>query len=459
MTFFATLAGLLVLLYLGVPMFAAMFLLALGVLWATEGATTLLGELVFGKLDSYLLVAVPLFMLMAHFMVRGRVVDDLFLTAHTLLRHVRGGLGIATVAACTVFAAISGSSVATALTIGKVAIPQMLRYGYSRRGAFGVVAGGGTLGILIPPSAPMILYAYVTEASVGALFAAGVVPGLMLAAMFSLWCVLTERGGAPPPVPTPSPAGPGGDATASRGVPSRRTGEGPGEGLARVERARLGEIAASLRRSIWALTLPPFVLGGIYFGVFTPTEAAGTGALWALLLAVVVYRQMRLADLWEGVNEATRTAAMLFMIIVGASLYGYMLTKLGAPQELAEMIASRGLGRTGFLLCMMVLLFLLGLILETFSIILLTTPVILPVLDALAIDKVWYGILLTLNLEMALISPPVALNIVVIKAITGAPLSEVNRSVVPYLLMLVLGTLLIMAFPGIALWLPRALGY
>jgi C4-dicarboxylate transporter DctM subunit len=443
-TFFATLAGLLVLLYLGVPMFAAMFLLSLGVLWATEGATTLLGELVFGKLDSYLLVAVPLFMLMAHFMVRGRVVDDLFLTAHTLLRHVRGGLGIATVAACTVFAAISGSSVATALTIGKVAIPQMLRYGYSRRGAFGVVAGGGTLGILIPPSAPMILYAYVTEASVGALFAAGVVPGLMMAAMFSLWCVLTERGGAPPLTP----------------ALSRHTGEGQGEGLPpRPRRASLGEIAASLKRSIWALTLPPFVLGGIYFGVFTPTEAAGTGALWALILAVVVYRQMRLADLWEGVNEATRTAAMLFMIIVGASLYGYMLTKLGAPQELAEMIASWGLGRIGFLLCMMVLLFLLGLILETFSIILLTTPVILPVLDALAIDKVWYGILLTLNLEMALISPPVALNIVVIKAITGAPLSEVNRAVVPYLLMLALGTLLIMAFPGIALWLPRALGY
>ncbi|GIX11190.1 TRAP transporter large permease [Elioraea sp.] len=444
MTFFLTLAGLLVLLYLGVPMFAAMFLLSLGVLWATEGTVTLLGELVFGKLDSYLLVAVPLFMLMAHFMVRGRVVDDLFGTAHTLLRHVRGGLGIATVAACTVFAAISGSSVATALTIGKVAIPQMLRYGYSRKGAFGVVAGGGTLGILIPPSAPMILYAYVTEASVGALFAAGVVPGLMMAAMFALWCVLTERGsGAPPAPPLPGAAG-----------------EGPGEDPPpRAGRASLAEIAAALKRSIWALTLPPFVLGGIYFGVFTPTEAAGTGALWALVLAVVVYRQLDLADLWEGVNEATRTAAMLFMIIVGASLYGYMLTKLGAPQELAAMVASWDLSRTGFLLCMMVLLFLLGLILETFSIILLTTPVILPVLDALAIDKVWYGILLTLNLEMALISPPVALNIVVIKAITGAPLSEVNRAVVPYLLMLALGTLMLLAFPGIALWLPRLLGY
>jgi C4-dicarboxylate transporter DctM subunit len=432
MTFFTTLAGLLLLLYLGVPMFAAMFLLSLGVLWLHEGAVTLLGELVFGKLNAYLLVAVPLFMLMAHVMVRGRVVDDLFHTAHMMLRRVRGGLGIATVAACTVFAAISGSSVATALTIGKVAIPQMLRYGYSRRGAFGVVAGGGTLGILIPPSAPMILYAYVTEASVGALFAAGVVPGLMMAAMFALWCLLTERGGVDPAT---------------------------GRAVELPPPASRAQLFASLRRSLGALTLPPFVLGGIYFGVFTPTEAAGTGALWALLLALVVYRQMRLADLWEGVHEATRTAAMLFMIIVGASLYGYMLTKLGAPQELAQLIATAGLGRTGFLLCMMVLLFLLGLILETFSIILLTTPVILPVLDALAIDKVWYGILLTLNLEMALISPPVALNIVVITAITGAPLGEVGWAVVPYLAMLATGIALLMAFPQIALWLPGLLGY
>lgn len=431
MTFFATLAGLLVLLWLGVPMFAAMFLLALGVLWAYEGGVTLLGELVFGKLDSYLLVAVPLFMLMAHVMVRGRVVDDLFHLAHLMLRRLRGGLGIATVAACTVFAAISGSSVATALTIGKVAIPQMLRYGYSRRGAFGVVAGGGTLGILIPPSAPMILYAYVTEASVGALFAAGVIPGLMMAGMFALWCLLTERGGTDPATGRalmPPPAAP-------------------------------GALLRSLRRSIGALTLPPFVLGGIYFGVFTPTEAAGTGVLWALLLALLVYRQMRPADLWEGVQEATRTAAMLFMIIVGASLYGFMLTKLGAPQELTALIAAAGLGRTGFLLCVMLLLFLLGLILETFSIILLTTPVILPVLDALGIDKVWYGILLTLNLEMALISPPVALNVVVITAITGAPLGEVARAVVPYLAMLASGIALLMAFPGIALWLPGVLGY
>lgn len=424
MTFLLMLAALIALLYLGVPIFAALFLLPLAVLWWVEGGVPALGELVIGQLDGYLLVAIPLFMLMAHVMVRGRVVDDLYGAAFAMLRRVRGGVGIATVAACTVFAAISGSSVATALTVGKIAIPQMLRYGMSRRGAFGVVAGGGTLGILIPPSAPMVLYAYVTESSVGALFLAGIVPGLMMAAMFAAWCWLTEGHARAP------------------------EGEAPPE-----------RVHVALRRAGWSITLPLFVLGGIYFGIFTATEAAGTGTLYAILIAVLVYRALTLRDFLEGVSEATRTSAMLLMIIAGAAIYGYMLTKLRVPQELVELVTSWGLSRTQFLLAMMVLLFLLGLVLESFSIILLTMPAILPVMGALGIDKVWYGILLTLSLEMALISPPVAMNLVVIKAITGAPLSEVNRSILPYMLMLAFGTGLLIAFPEIALWLPRQAGY
>ncbi len=427
MTFFALLVALIALLYLGLPMFAALFLLPLAVLLWTEGGVPALGELVVGQLDGYLLVAIPLFMLMAHIMVRGRVVDDLYGAAFALLRRVRGGVGIATVAACTVFAAISGSSVATALTVGKIAIPQMLRYGMSRRGAFGVVAGGGTLGILIPPSAPMVLYAYVTESSVGALFLAGVIPGLMMATMFAAWVWLTEGHAVTPP-------------------------EDP---AAEPERGAV----AVLGRAGWSLTLPVFVLGGIYFGVFTATEAAGTGTLYALVVAALIYRALSWSDLIDGVQEATRVSAMLLMIIAGAAIYGYMLTKLRVPQELVALVADLGLGRTGFLLAMMVLLFLLGLVLESFSIILLTMPAILPVMGALGIDKVWYGVLLTLSLEMALISPPVAMNLVVIKAITGAPLAEVNRSILPYMLMLALGTALLIAFPGIALWLPRLGGY
>ncbi|WP_419899724.1 TRAP transporter large permease [Roseomonas sp. USHLN139] len=424
MTFLLLLAALFVLLYLGLPMFAALFLLPLAVLLYVEGGLPALGELVIGQLDGYLLVAIPLFMLMAHVMVRGRVVDDLYAAAFSLLRGVRGGVGIATVAACTIFAAISGSSVATALTVGKIAIPQMLRYGMSRKGAFGVVAGGGTLGILIPPSAPMVLYAYVTETSVGALFLAGLIPGLMMAVMFALYCFITE-GRAVAPADDPPPE----------------------------------NIAVSLRRAGWSLSLPIFVLGGIYLGIFTATEAAGTGTLYALLIAALIYKTMTWRDLIDGVQEATRTSAMLLMIIAAAAIYGYMLTKLRVPQELTALVLDWGLSRTGFLIAMMVLLFLLGLVLESFSIILLTMPAILPVLAQLGIDKVWYGILLTISLEMALISPPVAMNLVVIKAITGAPLAEVNQSIIPYMLMLAFGTALLIIFPDIALWLPRVAGY
>ncbi len=424
MTFLALLVALIALLYLGMPMFAALFLLPLGVLYYVEGGVPALGEMVTGKLDGYLLVAIPLFMLKAHIMVRGKVVDDLYAAAFALLRGVRGGVGIATVAACAVFAAITGSSVATALTVGKIAIPQMLRYGMSRKGAFGVVAGGGTLGILLPPSAPMVLYAYVTEASVSYLFLAGLMPGLMMATMFAGWCMLTEGRARTPEGEAPPP-------------PDVRT----------------------FLRSLWAVSLPVFVLGGIYLGVFTATEAAGTGTLYAILIAVFGYGALKWRDLLDGVQEATRTASMLLLIIAGAAIYGYMLTKLRVPQELVALVTEYGLTKVQFLIAMMVLLFLLGLVLESFSIILLTMPAILPVMAQLGVDKIWYGVLLTLSLEMALISPPVAMNLVVIKAITGAPLAEVNRSIIPYMVMLMFGTALLIAFPGIALWLPRVAGY
>ncbi|TWT09482.1 TRAP transporter large permease [Reyranella sp. CPCC 100927] len=426
MTFVIVLLLLLALLYTGIPMFSGMFLFSGAVLLYFFGNVGTLGEFVFEKLNVYLLVAIPLFMLMAHFMVRGKVVDDLYDTAHTLVRHLPGGLGIATVFACAVFAAISGSSVATALTVGKVAIPQMLRYNYDRLGAYGVVAGGGTLGILIPPSAPMVLYGFVSDTSIGALFMAGVVPGLLLAAIFAVYCMVTE------------------------GRRERRLGPA----YVRPARASGPEMGTALRRSFWALTLPPFVLLGIYFGVFTATEAAGTGALWALLIAAVIYKTLGWRDLWAGAQEAARTTAMLFMIIIGAALFGYMLTKLRIPQELVELVVRHDIGKYPFLIAMMALIFVLGLVLESISIILITTPIVLPVLKALGIEPVWYGVLLTINLELALISPPVAMNLVVIKSITGAPLKDIDRAAIPYMVMMGLFMLLIIAVPGIATWLP-----
>jgi len=429
-TFLLILTALIAFLYTGLPMFAGMFLFSCGVLLLVEGNIATLGEFVFGKLNVYLLVAIPLFMLMSHFMVRGKVVDDLYATAHTLTRHLPGGLAVATVFACSVFAAISGSSVATALTIGKVAIPQMLKYNYDRRGIYGVVAGGGTLGILIPPSAPMVLYGFVSDTSIGALFMAGVLPGIMMALIFAAYCM---------------------------GVEYRREKIVPG--YVRPERASLPEAGRAVRQSFWALTLPPFVLGGMYFGIFTATEAAGTGALWALAIAWLIYRNFTWKDLWDGGMEAARTSAVLFMIIIGAGLFGYMLTKLNIPQEAVRLALEYQLSQTGFMVVMMLLILVLGLILESISIILITTPVILPVMTALGIDKVWYGVLLTINLELALISPPVGMNLIVIKSITKAPLAEIDKAAIPYILMLILGIAVIIAFPQIALWLPSTMDY
>jgi C4-dicarboxylate transporter, DctM subunit len=417
------LAGLVAVLLTGVPVFAGLTLFATAILYAYEGHLGGLGDLVFGELDTYLLVAIPLFTLMAQFMIRGKVVDDLFGAAHTLVRHLPGGLGVATVGACTVFAAISGSSVATALTIGSAAVPLMIRYGYSPRVAYGVVAAGGTLGILIPPSGPMVLYGVVSDTSIGALFIAGVLPGLMLAAIFAVYCM-----------------------SAARSRP-------------REPRASWAEIVAALRRSFWALLLPVLVLGGMYFGVFTATEAAGVGALGALLIAMLVYRNFSLRDLWLSAEDAARNTAMLFMILAAAAILGNVLTKLRIPSQMVDLVLTYGVSQIGFLCAVMALIFVLGMFLETISIILITTPVVLPVLAALKIHPVWYGILLTINLELALITPPVGMNLFALKAITRAPLAEIIAGVAPYVVLLIAGLALVMIFPAIALWLPGTMNF
>ena len=425
MLFALILAGLVAVLLTGVPVFAGLTLFGTAILYAYEGHLGGLGDLVFGELDTYLLVAIPLFTLMAQFMIRGKVVDDLFGAVHTLVRHLPGGLGVATVGACTVFAAISGSSVATALTIGSAAVPLMVRYGYPPRVAYGVVAAGGTLGILIPPSGPMVLYGVVSDTSIGALFIAGIVPGLMLAAIFAVYCMSAARTSSHP----------------------------------RESRASWSEIAGALRRSFWALLLPLLVLGGMYFGVFTATEAAGVGALGALLIAMLVYRNFSWRDLWLSAQDAARNTAMLFMILAAAAILGNVLTKLRIPNQMVDIVLHYDVSQIGFLCAVMALIFVLGMFLETISIILITTPVVLPVLSALKIHPVWYGILLTINLELALITPPVGMNLFALKAITRAPLGDIIAGVAPYVVLLIVGLGLVMAFPAIALWLPGTMNF
>ncbi|MGH8263494.1 MAG: TRAP transporter large permease [Steroidobacteraceae bacterium] len=306
-----------------------------------------------------------------------------------------------------------------------MAIPQMIRFGYSPRMAYGLVAAGGTLGILIPPSGPMVLYGVTSDTSIGGLFMAGVLPGLMMAGIFVAWIMV------------------------STAITHRH--------IAREPRATLREAAVAIRRSLWAISLPVFVLGGMYLGIFTATEAAAAGALLALFVACVIYRKLDLAGIWRSSIEACRTSAMLFMILAGAGVLGHVMTKMRIPQQIVEMVVGADIGLSGFLVVMMALVFVLGMFLESISIILITTPVILPVMHALHVNPIWYGILLTINLELAQITPPVGMNLFTIKAITNAPMGQIVRGSVPYVLLLVLGLAAVMVWPQIALWLPSTM--
>ncbi len=413
---------LLLLLLTGLPIFVGLAIFGGALQYLTQGELGTVTEVVFGEINRYMLVAIPLFAFMAQIMIRGRIVDDLYQTSYTLTRHLPGGQGIATVFACTIFAAISGSSVATALTIGAVAIPQMLRYGYEPKVAYGVVAAGGTLGILIPPSGPMVLYGVTTDTSIGGLFMAGVVPGLLMAGVFVAFVILRSS-------------------FAQRHIE-------------RQARANWREALAAIRKSAWALSLPIFVLGGMYAGIFTATEAAAAGALLALLIATLVYRAIGWRAVWDSSIDACRLSAMLFMILAGASVFGHVMTKLRIPQQIVQTVVAADIGVTGFLLLMMALIFVLGMFLESIAIILITTPVIVPVLQQLDINPIWYGVLLVINLELAQITPPVGMNLFIIKAITRAPMSQIIRGAAPYVLLMIAVMAAVLVWPQIALWLP-----
>ncbi len=426
MTTVIVFAGLIVLLLSGMPVFAALGLTATVILLVFEGSISSVGDTVFSHLNKDILTTIPLFVLMAQVMIRAKVIDDLYDFANAIVGHVKGGLGVATVLSCTIFAAISGSSVATALSIGASALPQMKRFGYPERDGLGVIAAGGTLGILIPPSGPMILYAIVSEVSIGALFLAGLLPGLILASVFAVFCIIQG---------------------------SRRQGQKA------PERQTLSQMIGATKTSMWALLAPPMVMGGIYFGIFTASEAAAVGALYALLVAVGVYRNFGWSDLFTCLHKTMRTSVMVFMIIAGASMFGHAITIIRLPVGITEFVAGVGLGPLGFIIAVMALIFVLGMFLEAIAIILITTPILLPTMIHLGIDPIWYGILLMVNLELAMITPPVGMNLFVIKGITDQPLSEVVKGAAPFVVLMLAGLALLIAVPSLATWLPYSAGF
>ncbi|HUS95482.1 MAG TPA: TRAP transporter large permease [Hyphomicrobiaceae bacterium] len=426
MTILLVFGGLILLLLSGIPIFAALGLMATAILILTEGSVTSVATTVYDHIDKPILTTIPLFVFMAQVMVRAKVIDDLYDMAHSVVGHIRGGLGVATVLACTIFAAISGSSVATALSIGQSAIPQMKRFGYPKRDALGVIAAGGTLGILIPPSGPMILYAIMSEASIGALFLAGIIPGILMALVFAVFCI--AQASMRSNVKAPAWAG-------------------------------WQSVSSALKRSIWAVMAPPVIMGGIYFGIFTASEAAAAGSIYALFVAAVIYRNFSFKDLYECAYGTMRTSMMVFMIIAGAAMFGHAITIIRLPVGVTEAVTHLGLGPLAFILVVMGLIFILGMFLESIAIILITTPILLPTMTKLGIDPIWYGVLLMINLELAMITPPVGMNLFVIKGIADAPLSEVIRGAAPFVVLMIGGLAALIAFPELATWLPYSAGF
>lgn len=384
-----------------------------------DGALAQLPIIGYKSLDDFVLTAVPLYILMSQILLTGKVGNDLFELANKWLRHLPGGLGIATVMACAIFAAITGSSVACAVTIGAIAIPEMLARGYERSLVLGAVAAGGTLGILIPPSIPMILYGAITDESIGKLFMSGVVPGAILTVLFIMIVVYRSRN------------------------------------LPREAAASRDERISALKKSFWGLLLPVIVVGGIYTGVFTPTEAAGIGTVYSLIITFGIYRTLSLKDMPEILEDTIKTTCMIFAIMIGASLFGFVLTILDAPQALTNFVVDMQTNRWVIFVAINILLLFLGCILESVSIIFITLPILFPLIVRLGFDPIWFNVVMLINLELALITPPVGMNLFVLQGISpDSKMTQIIKGVIPFGAVMALEILLLCFFPEIATWLP-----
>ena len=385
-------------------------------------ALKIVGHTSMRTVTDYTFGVIPMFLLMGAFVTKSGMSRELFRAANTFLGHLRGGLGIATIVACAGFAAISGSSVATAATFSTVAYPEMRRYHYPQSFATGVIAAGGTLGAMLPPSTVLAVYGIITEQDIGKLFIAGILPGLLAASMhiLTIYVIGVARPGF-------LPAGP---------------------------RASWSERFSALK-DIWApLLLFVFVIGGLYGGLFTPTEAGGMGAGGAFLIGVLRGRLGK-AEILSSLLQATRTAAAVFTVLIGALLFGYFLTITQTPQKVTEFLTSLGLGRYGVLALLMLMYLILGCLMDALAMIILTIPIIFPVIVALGFDPIWFGIIIVMTVELGLIHPPVGMNVFVIKSvIQDVKFATIFRGVLPFIAADLIRLVILIAFPIIALWLP-----
>jgi tripartite ATP-independent transporter DctM subunit len=365
---------------------------------------------------------IPLFLLMGAFASTSGMSRELFRAANTFLGHLRGGLGIATIAACGGFAAICGSSVATAATFSSVAYPEMRRYGYPQSFATGVIAAGGTLGIMIPPSTVLAVYGLITQQDIGKLFIAGVIPGILAVSMYMATITL---------------------------IGLARPGFLP-EGRRSSWSDRLSAL-----RDVWAVSLLfLFVIAGLYGGLFTATEAAGMGAGGAFLIAVL-RRKLSREDFWRGLVESVRTTASVFTILIGALLFGYFLTITQTPQKVTEFLTGLGLGPYGVLIIILLIYLVLGCVMDAMAMIILTIPIVFPVITALGFDPIWFGVIIVMTVELGLIHPPVGMNVFVIKSVVkDVDISTIFLGVLPFVVTDLIRLSILVAFPILATWLP-----
>jgi C4-dicarboxylate transporter, DctM subunit len=417
--------ALFVLMLLRVPVGMAMGLVGVtGFAYLVNGdaALKIIGHTSMRTVTDYTFGVIPMFLLMGAFVSNSGMSRELFRAANSFVGHFRGGLGIATIAACAGFAAISGSSVATAATFATVAYPEMRRYNYPQSFATGVIAAGGTLGAMLPPSTVLAVYGIITEQDIGKLFIAGIIPGLLAASMDMLTVVVI--GWLRP------------------------------DFLPVAPRHSWKERLIGLR-DIWAmLLLFIFVIGGLYGGLFTPTEAGGVGATGALIIGIVRGKLDGL-QIRRSLLQAVRTAAAVLTVLIGALLFGYFLTVTQTPQKVTAFLTALGLGRYGVLALIMVMYIVLGCLMDSLAMIILTIPIIFPVVMQLGFDPIWFGVIIVMTVELGLIHPPVGMNVFVIKSVVQeVTFSTIFRGVLPFILTDLIRLVILIAFPILALWLP-----
>ncbi len=378
----------------------------------------------FTGIERFEIMAIPFFILAGTFLTRGGVARKMINFATSMIGHWHGGLALAGILACAMFALVCGSSVATVVAIGSIILPEMVRAGYPMRFGAGVITVAGSLGILMLPSIPKVIYAIATNTSIGALFVAGLVPGIILTTML---CAVTWF------------------------IAKRRS-------YPRMPRASWGERWRAFRDSVWGLMLVVIIIGGIYSGVFTATEAAAMSAVYAFFISVFVYKAMPLKDTFKVLLASANMSAMLLYIITNAALFSFILTDENIPHALADWILGKELGLVGFLLLANLLLLIAGNFMDPSSIILIMAPILYPAAVALGVNPVHLGILIDVNMEVGLCHPPVGLNLYVASGISKLGITELTVAVWPWLLTMLVFLVMVTYMPEMSLWLPRLLG-